>query len=88
MINLEEAINIVEHSHKGMKVMNAYDHKSYFSFGLAPIDWDGDDMTLPVTSAAYCVNKSNGEEFEKHIVDLMLQDDMGKEIDLSCFDFT
>ena len=82
MVNLKEAITIIENSKKGMKVIGASDHSTYFSFGLAPIEWDGDSASLPVNSAAYCVDKKTGKTFEKHIVDMMLEDDMGIEIEL------
>ncbi len=82
MINLKEAVSIIEGAKKGMKVIGAGDHPSYFSFGLAPNNWDGDSITLPVNSMAYCVDKKTGKVFEKHIVDMMLEDDMGIEIEL------
>ena len=82
MVNLKEAITIIENTKNGMTVIGASDHPSYFSFGLAPVDWDGDGTTLPVNSAVYCVDKKTGKLFEKHIVDMMLEDDMGIEIEL------
>lgn len=82
MVNLKKAVEIIEGAHKGMKVIGANDHSSYFSFGLAPINWDGDSTTLPINSAAYCVDKETGKVFEKHILDMMLEDDMGIEIEL------
>ena len=82
MINVMTAVEIVEEAKKGMKVISGVEYKNYYSFGLAPKDWDGDELTLPANSMAYCVDKNTGEVFEKHIFDVLMENDKGRELNV------
>ena len=82
MINVMTAVEIVEEAKKDMKVISGVEYKNYYSFGLAPKNWDGDDTTLPANSTAYCVDKNTGRFFEKHIIDVLMENDKGKELNI------
>ena len=78
MISFEDAKKIVEanvhYAGKKWKVIGGEETEQYYMFGVAPIDWDGDPLTLPVNSMVHCVDKETSEYFEKHIIDILMED--------------